>query len=40
MLVRPDAHVGWRAGTLAPDPAGALEQALAQILGLADRAPT
>jgi len=40
VLVRPDAHVGWRAGTLAPDPAGALEQALAQILGLADRAPT
>jgi len=40
VLVRPDAHVGWRAAALAPDPAAALGQALRQILGLGDEAPT
>jgi 2,4-dichlorophenol 6-monooxygenase len=33
VLVRPDVHVGWRSRTLAADPAGALGDALARILG-------
>jgi 2,4-dichlorophenol 6-monooxygenase len=33
VLVRPDAHVGWRSRTLPADPAGALHGALDQILG-------
>jgi hypothetical protein len=37
---RRDTHVGWRAATLAPDPPGALEPALWQILGRSDSAPT
>ncbi len=37
VLVRPDKHVGWRAGTLAADPREALSAALAQLLG---RRPT
>jgi 2,4-dichlorophenol 6-monooxygenase len=36
VLVRPDAHVGWRAATLSADPAGDLRAALESIL---DRAP-
>ena len=37
ILVRPDAHVGWRAGRFG-DPAGDLLEALQQILGRAPRA--
>jgi 2,4-dichlorophenol 6-monooxygenase len=33
VLVRPDAHVGWRSRTLPADPAAALRSALDQILG-------
>jgi len=33
VLVRPDAHVGWRADTLPADPAAALADALGAILG-------
>jgi len=33
VLVRPDQHVGWRAACLPADPAGALRDALARILG-------
>ena len=33
VLVRPDQHVGWRAASLPADPAGALRDALARILG-------
>lgn len=33
VLVRPDAHVGWRAATLADDPAAELHAALIAILG-------
>ncbi len=36
ILVRPDAHVGWRAATMASNPAGELREALELIL---DRAP-
>jgi 2,4-dichlorophenol 6-monooxygenase len=32
ILVRPDAHVGWRAHTLPDDPEKALTEALAQLL--------
>ena len=35
VLVRPDGMVGWRSHTLPDDPAGALREALEQILGLA-----
>lgn len=35
ILVRPDAHVGWRSATAPPKPADALGAALAQILGRA-----
>jgi 2,4-dichlorophenol 6-monooxygenase len=33
VLVRPDQHVGWRAASLPAEPAGALRDALARILG-------
>jgi 2,4-dichlorophenol 6-monooxygenase len=39
VLVRPDTHVGWRAATLASDPASALAGALERILGRSDLAP-
>jgi 2,4-dichlorophenol 6-monooxygenase len=32
VLVRPDAHVGWRAGTASDDPAGELSRVLTQLL--------
>ena len=32
MLVRPDAHVGWRAATITTDPAGELRRVLEAIL--------
>jgi hypothetical protein len=32
LLVRPDDFVGWRVGEFPPDPAGALRQAVSQIL--------
>ena len=32
MLVRPDAHVGWRAAAMIEDPAGELEAVLRTIL--------
>jgi 2,4-dichlorophenol 6-monooxygenase len=34
VLVRPDQHVAWRSASLAEDPAGALAEAMEQILGL------
>jgi 2,4-dichlorophenol 6-monooxygenase len=39
VLVRPDQHVGWRAAALPADPAAALADALARILGRSDLAP-
>jgi 2,4-dichlorophenol 6-monooxygenase len=39
VLVRPDQHVGWRAAALPADPAAALADALARILGRSDPAP-
>ena len=38
VLVRPDAHVGWRSRTLPADPAAELRDALDQILGRRARA--
>ena len=35
VLVRPDAHVGWRSQALVPDPLGALREVLAAILATA-----
>jgi 2-polyprenyl-6-methoxyphenol hydroxylase-like FAD-dependent oxidoreductase len=39
VLVRPDGYVGWRSASMAVDPAAALGQAMASILGRAEPAP-